>query len=86
MLELDKIYYEWLGHRCLYYKHNVNILSDQEYDMFERLVHERLGDLEMVDWDRRYSRTANRIDRLSQEEVYKQTKQLLEERLNGVKK
>ena len=72
----DKTYYEYLGHRCLYYKHCAPIMEDTKFDHYERKVELELGEIDMVDWDPQYSRTAGRIDKLSLKKLKKMMKDL----------
>ena len=57
------LYHSCIIHKCLYYKHNINVISDQDYDKLERQLC-ATKEFNMVDFDPRYCRTAQAVDRL----------------------
>ena len=69
--EGNKMYWHYFFHRCLYYKHFEPILSDNDYDFFERLVYKKFGEdrMDMVGWDPNWSLTAGIVGRLSVEDI-----------------
>ena len=96
-IELENAWYhEYLCHKCLYYSHETQVISDIEFDKFEKDYMKFKGYktqesipgndvLNMVDWDRGIrGTTAFKIDRMSKTRVRIKAKLLVEKRLNRV--
>lgn len=84
MITYDDIYYEWLGYRCLYYKHFITAIDDISYDKFEKeVVFKYLGDLCMVDWDGKWTPSARVVDRMAAEQVVAMVTELRQKRFKA---
>lgn len=81
-------YYEYLCHKCLYYKHGFPVISDEGFDMFEKEYESLYGHmpsssicLDMCDWEPLASRTARKIDNLPLSTVKESAMTLMKKRL-----
>lgn len=66
------LYHKVLLNKMMYYKHDMNILSDYEFDMLERDLTASMPEWEeegMVDFDPKFCDVAKELDMLSKPEA-----------------